>query len=459
MKEWRSIAILLSVFGFLKDFRPSDPFLVQFLNGPCHNISTQQIQQDLFPVGTYSFGTQLVITFLITDYLRYKPLIVLAGLAGIAYWCLFIWARELKWLQLAQIFYGTYKAADVAFWSYIYASVDRSYYQKITSYTRSASLVGKFAAAVSSQLLLFYGLVTDYLDLNYLSLAVQTCTTAIALFLPPAPKSVYFNRQPAKKDQNLNEPVSNARGTETPTSDPDAEKLTPMELLWYHIKSSYSTFVVLRYSLWYALESCIYYQTMLYAQVLWRTIANTRSTGVLWNGAVEAVLTICSAIITFSAGFVPEEALKVPNTLLGLSWISFAQGGILLLAALAPNLWVAYGSHIVFSALHSFTVTLLNAEIAKNICRDSFGLVFGINASVGSVLQILVTLVVVNGLSNTDVVGQFIIFGGICGAIGLLFWTFLLIELRSCWKHYLFRIQQRLTSKRKIEGTDNHSGV
>lgn len=173
MEKWRSIALVLSLFGFLKDFRPSDPFVVQFLNGPWHNVSAEQINQQVFPVGTYSYGVQLVITFLVTDYFRYKPLIILSALAGIVYYVLFIWTKALAWLQLAEVFYGTYKAADVAFWSYIYARVDRSCYQRITSYTKSSSQVGKFVAAVGSQVLLFYGLV-DYLDLNYVSLTGES---------------------------------------------------------------------------------------------------------------------------------------------------------------------------------------------------------------------------------------------------------------------------------------------
>lgn len=170
MEQWGKIAIVLTLFGFLKDFRPSDPFVVQFLNGSWHNISAEQINQQVFPVGTYSYGIQLVITFLITDYFRYKPLIILSGVAGIGYWALFVGTKSLVWLQVAEVFYGTYKSADVAFWSYIYARVDKSCYQKITSYTKSASQLGKFAGAVGAQILLFYGLV-DYLDLNYVSLA------------------------------------------------------------------------------------------------------------------------------------------------------------------------------------------------------------------------------------------------------------------------------------------------
>lgn len=454
MEPWGKIAIVLTLFGFLKDFRPSDPFVVQFLNGSWHNISAEQINQQVFPVGTYSYGIQLVITFLITDYFRYKPLIILSGVAGIGYWALFVGTKSLVWLQVAEVFYGTYKSADVAFWSYIYARVDKSCYQKITSYTKSASQLGKFAGAVGAQILLFYGLV-DYLDLNYVSLAVQLCTTSIAVFLPSAPKSIYFNRSatsiPSEKYHARNDSSS------PPTVGDEAiAKLSAMELLWFHAKSAYSNFTVLRFSIWYAVASCIYYQTVLYVQVLWKTISGTATTKVVhWNGAVEAVLTISSAVITFCAGFVPAKMLHVPYALAGLSCISFMQGGILLISGLTGNLWVAYGAHICYSILHAFTITLLCSEIAGNICRDSFGLVFGINAMIGSVLQCLLTVVMVN---CSTIKGQFVVYAGVSGGMGVLFSVLLMVELRKWWKIVFYMVKARLSPRKKVvlDGNKNH---
>ncbi|XP_038114186.1 thiamine transporter 1 [Culex quinquefasciatus] len=463
--KWHTIAAMLSMFGFLKDFRPSDPFIVQFLNSSWHNLTKEQITQDLFPVGTYSYGTQLVFTFLITDYFRYKPLIILAGIAGILHWGLFIWGPSIFWLQVAQVLYGTFKAADVAFWSYIYARVEKCRYQKITSYTKSASLLGKFGAAVGSQILLAYGVV-DYRDLFLISFAVQCCTTTIAIFLPSAPKSVYFNRAPPEKsdspDQSTDSPEKPPRtsvsseGTESPT-DPPVEHLGPLQLLWFHVRAAYSNFTVLRYSIWSALASCIYYQTMQYVQVLWSTVAGVRTRDLQYNGAVEAVLTMCGALITFSAGFVPSRALKVPNSLVGLGWITLLQGGILLGAALGHNLWICYGAHIGYSVLHSFVMTLLSAEIAKNICRDSFGLVFGINAAVGSILQIIFTLILVDGakLFHRDIIGQFMVYSGVLGVLGVLFCVFAIVELRGVWRRlfstFLWKISGK--EKSKLNGT------
>ncbi|XP_053685600.1 thiamine transporter 1-like [Sabethes cyaneus] len=458
MEKWCVLAIVLSVFGFIKDFKPSDPFIVQFLNGPWHNISTDVINRDIFPVGTYSYGVQLVLTFLVTDYLRYKPLIVLSALAGILHWSLFIWTNEIKWLQLSEVFYGTYKAADIAFWSYIYARVEKSHYQRITCCTKSASFFGKFAAAIGSQALLFFGVVT-FLDLNYASLAVQICTASIALCLPPAPESIYFRKKQPSGDviNGKTDPKTNI----VPTIPAVSHNLTVPELLWMHVKTAYSNFTILRYSIWHALSSCIYYQTQLYSQVLWNTIDAPVTIGVYWNGAVDALLTISAAVIIFLAGFIPAKALQTHCTLAGLGWISFAQAGALLGVSCTRNLWVAYGGHILYSVLHSLAVTLLSAEIARNISSDSFGLVLGINAAISSMLQILVTVVVVDGagLIHGSINVQFAIYSCWCAMIGILFWVFFLVELGQWWKRPLLLLRNRVLFNMKQSKADDNGNV
>lgn len=76
-----------------------------------------QVIQNVYPIGTYSWTTQLVFSFLLTDLLRsvafpaikcslaptaihnlliflprYKPLIILSGVAGIAIWSMLLWS-------------------------------------------------------------------------------------------------------------------------------------------------------------------------------------------------------------------------------------------------------------------------------------------------------------------------------------------------------------------------------
>lgn len=104
MNDWLKISLLLSIFGFLKELRPSEPYLYDYLIDPrWRNISDEQVQQQVYPIGSYSYLAQLFIVFLITDLCRYKALIVLLGLAGIAVWAMLIWTTTLVDLQIVEV--------------------------------------------------------------------------------------------------------------------------------------------------------------------------------------------------------------------------------------------------------------------------------------------------------------------------------------------------------------------
>jgi hypothetical protein len=50
--------------------------------------------------------------------------------------------------------------------------------------------------------------------------------------------------------------------------------VNPFQLLWLHFKSAYTNKQVLKWSIWYTLATCGYYQIVSYIQVLWSAIAS-----------------------------------------------------------------------------------------------------------------------------------------------------------------------------------------
>uniref|UniRef100_A0A8C8Z1V6 Thiamine transporter 2 n=1 Tax=Prolemur simus TaxID=1328070 RepID=A0A8C8Z1V6_PROSS len=74
--HWVFPTVILCLFGFFSMMKPSEPFVVPYLAGPDKNISLS-ITKDIFPVWTYSYLVLLLPVFVLTDYLRYKPVIVL----------------------------------------------------------------------------------------------------------------------------------------------------------------------------------------------------------------------------------------------------------------------------------------------------------------------------------------------------------------------------------------------
>lgn len=71
MQPWLKVSLLLCVFGFFRELRPSEPFVTEFLSGEWRDIEPEQLNRDVYPIGTYSHLALLVFMFLLTDVLRY----------------------------------------------------------------------------------------------------------------------------------------------------------------------------------------------------------------------------------------------------------------------------------------------------------------------------------------------------------------------------------------------------
>lgn len=71
--------------------------------------------------------------------------------------------------KVVQFFYGLFYATEVAYYSYIYTKIDKRHYQRATSLTKTALLVGKASSGLISQILVMYNLM-DYHELNYITL-------------------------------------------------------------------------------------------------------------------------------------------------------------------------------------------------------------------------------------------------------------------------------------------------
>lgn len=74
-----------------------------------------------------------------------------------------------------EVFYATMTACEVAYSTYIYAKVDKVYYQKVTSHMRAAALTGRFTSAVLAQLLLSFSIL-DVASLNHITFIGRWCT-------------------------------------------------------------------------------------------------------------------------------------------------------------------------------------------------------------------------------------------------------------------------------------------
>ncbi|VDO30156.1 unnamed protein product [Haemonchus placei] len=136
--------------------------------------------------------TQIPI-FILTDMLRYKPIIVLEGACLSITWAIIVWGEGVRQMQLMQMFFGVASASKVAYYSYMYAVVDKKHYRKVTSYARSAALVGKLLGFGLAQTLISTG-IGSYLLLNEISLIAVCIVFFIAIALPAVPSRGVLNQ-------------------------------------------------------------------------------------------------------------------------------------------------------------------------------------------------------------------------------------------------------------------------
>ena len=197
--EWLIPCILLCSFGFFKETLPSEPFLTPYLVY-YKNISEEAVTNKIYPTWTYSFLVALIPVFLFTDALRYKPVIIFEGCSFIATYALLLWASGVPLMRLMQMFYAFATASEIAYYSYIYAAVSSEHYKQVSSYTRSAVLIGNFVAGAVGQLL--YSLVESehvLYTLHVMSMCSVALATALSLFLPKVDSSTYFHQRTYRK--------------------------------------------------------------------------------------------------------------------------------------------------------------------------------------------------------------------------------------------------------------------
>ncbi|NWR53783.1 S19A3 protein, partial [Regulus satrapa] len=270
-----------------------------------------QVTNQILPVWTYSYLALLFPVFLLTDYLRYKPVLLLQGISLILTWLLLLFAHGVVAMQVVEFFYGMVTATEVAYYAYIYSVVSTQHYQRVTSYCRSVTLVAATVAAVLGQLLVSLAHVS-YFYLNAITLASVSLAFLCAFLLPTPRRSMFFHRKDAPEPlpgpdkgraagaahgpsscHEERSPDAAARGPTMPqpgNAGPHSHVLSVLLRLGRDLRDCYGSRKLLYWSLWWALATAGFNQVVNYVQVLWDFRAPSHSSAV-YNGAVEAIAT------------------------------------------------------------------------------------------------------------------------------------------------------------------------
>uniref|UniRef100_A0A3Q1HDV0 Solute carrier family 19 member 3a n=1 Tax=Anabas testudineus TaxID=64144 RepID=A0A3Q1HDV0_ANATE len=390
--DWRYPTTLLCIYGFFSTVKPLEPFLIPFLTGSDKNLTTEQVNNQIFPVWTYSYLSVLVPVFLLTDWVRYKPVVVFQAITLFVTTAMLLWANGVPAMQAMQFFYGVVTASEVAYFSYIYSVIDLKRYRKATSYSRSIQLLGYTVGSVLGQLLVSLNLMS-YRNMLVFTLVLTGIALLTSCLLPMPQQSMFFHRKHTRQTTTTEGIESHADGTVDATertirskvsleetTDINVEKKSCGQVLvqlWRDFRQCYSSRQLIYWSVWWALATCGYNQTVNY------------------------VFSGLGAVALFLMTFI-------------------------------GNIWVCYTGYIVFKCLYMMLITIAMYQIAADLSMERYALVFGANNFGALVLQTIITSVVVDsrGLA-LSIIPQFTIYASYFSVIAVVF---LLRGLFTIWR-------------------------
>ncbi|XP_069716950.1 reduced folate transporter [Phaenicophaeus curvirostris] len=388
-QRWKLQVFYLCFYGFMTQIRPGESFITPYLLG-AKNFTQTEVTNVITPVLTYSYMAVLVPIFLLTDYLRYKPVLVLQSLSHISIWLLLVFGTSVLAMQLMEFFYGITMAARIAYSSYIFSLVAPSRYQRMASYSRSSVLLGVFTSSVLGQLCVTLGSVS-FFTLNYVSLGFVSFGLILTLFLERPQRSLFFNRPeeagneaaPAELDKMTGDDGGGRKRGWGEAAlcrmlrEVGALTRQPQLRLW---------------SLWWVFNSAGYYLMLYYVQILWNEIYSTTDNRHVYNGGVDAASTLLGAVASFAAGYVKIRWTLWSELVIGL--VTAFQAGLLLLMNTTSNIWLCYAAYVLFRGSYQFLVPIAIFQIATSLSKELCALVFGVNTFFATVLKTIITIIV-----------------------------------------------------------------
>lgn len=281
----------------------------------CSFLLPLQVTNEITPVLTYSYMAVLVPAFLLTDFLRYKPVLVIQGVSQVVIWLLLLLGTTLLQMQFMEFFYGVTMACRVAYSSYIFSLVDPSLYQRVAGYSRSSVLLGVFTSSVVGQLCMSVGGISFY-TLNGVSLGFVSFGLLLALCLPWPKRSLFFNRLRTQAKKEVAEAATKSEldrmnpkaGAESSVSATAAGSPVCSASSW---KNSVLVQMLLEvrhvvkkpnlrlWCLWWVFNSTGYYLVLFYVHILWNKVYPATDNKTVYNGGVEALSTLLSEIFFF----------------------------------------------------------------------------------------------------------------------------------------------------------------
>lgn len=161
-------------------------------NGSTSGITVAEALGKVTPVRTYSTLLTLLPAILLTDYVRYKPALIVQILAYLFGYSFLIGADSVGNMQFVEFLFGIGLALQIGQLTYGYASLQVGHYRKVSGYTRGYLLLAKSLSAVIGQI---YISTTAYSNgmksLTIVSLVLVILAGFLVVILPNIPRQQF----------------------------------------------------------------------------------------------------------------------------------------------------------------------------------------------------------------------------------------------------------------------------
>lgn len=344
-RPWIYFTVILCCYAFFKEFKPSEAFLTPYLVDS-KNFTNDEVNSEIYPYWPYSYLVASLFIFLFTDFLRYKPVILLEAFSYLATRFLLIWGTSVFSMQWMQVAYGVASASEVAFFAYIYLAIPDVRFKIVTSLLRAIRLLGQSGSSAIAQVVTSTG-AFSLLQLNYISFVSVMIACVFALLIP---NPISFPCEPTW-----------ARGVISIVQAPQkrARRSSLKGFIICALKDFskfYSNPMLLKWSVWWAFSMCGVLQVGNYVQSLWKKIAEDADQSHEYNGLVEALAQLCSALAALAI-----SALKINWSLWGetvIGMLCMIDSIMLVIASHSLTIWIAYTCHILYRTTYSFLITI-----------------------------------------------------------------------------------------------------
>eukprot|EP00761_Pharyngomonas_kirbyi_P014794 gb/GECH01014824.1/.p1 GENE.gb/GECH01014824.1/~~gb/GECH01014824.1/.p1 ORF type:complete len:570 (+),score=79.25 gb/GECH01014824.1/:1-1710(+) len=399
-------AIMFCIFFFFYLFKPSEPFLVDFLTDS-KGFSQQTVFYKIFPLWVYAHMIAQIGVTLIPEFLSHNLVVFIGMMMAVTTILILLFAKSLIWMQIQQVTVAVTFAVQPIATAALYHTMPCSVYQLVTSLTRSCTLLGTVSSSLLGQLLYLHGIPLKYLFIISLVAALFCAILCVGL-LPYVPSLRKIRR---------------IQGSQK----------TPIWTTLKEIMLSYSnSFSVSIWSIYSIVLMAVHGLMITYYQNLVKELDPSLTYNGYFIGVAYTLAAIGALLPCRADRFIPAAWNYMLTPAMCIIF-PLVMGICFLGLSVARSLILLYSLLVVIHTFFEMSIVVAFTQIAQGLHVSRFASIFSLNQTVSLIFQFLLQLIVGESVLKLNVQHEFAAFGFVLLALSIVM---LLTAIgRTVWRH------------------------